>query len=173
MRFLLDTNVVSEPRKPAPRRDDWFNAWAGTLSLSYTYLPVITLLEPRAGIESKRRLRSIRDLRLARHEPQSITQRLGDDDAPRSVNGSLHARNLPLTVPDGFFAATWITTPAAATSASARPAQTSRPTVTQRRAERATRKPTSSTRKSGWLRRRTDARQLQRSSNHPPPRNTL
>ncbi|AEH10271.1 MULTISPECIES: type II toxin-antitoxin system VapC family toxin [Protofrankia] len=55
MRLLLDTNVMSELRKPAARRDDRFNAWAGALSPSDTYLSVITLLELRAGIESKRR----------------------------------------------------------------------------------------------------------------------
>jgi hypothetical protein len=44
--------------------------------------------------------------------------------------------------------------------------------VGQRLALRATRKPRSSRRKVGKLRRRTDARQLQRSSNHPPPRKT-
>ncbi len=38
--------------------------------------------------------------------------------------------------------------------------------------ERVTRKPTSSLRKDGWLRRRTEARQLQCSSNQPPPRRT-
>ena len=42
----------------------------------------------------------------------------------------------------------------------------------QRTMERATRNPTSSIRKVGWLRRRTEARQLQRSSHHPPPRST-
>ncbi|QEU89779.1 pyridine nucleotide-disulfide oxidoreductase [Streptomyces kanamyceticus] len=39
-------------------------------------------------------------------------------------------------------------------------------------AERASRKPTSSTWKVGGLRRRTEARQLHRSSNQPPPRST-
>jgi predicted nucleic acid-binding protein len=53
--FLLDTNVISELRKPAKRRDDRFNAWADTLPPSDTYLSVITLLELRAGIENKRR----------------------------------------------------------------------------------------------------------------------
>jgi len=51
--FLLDTNVISELRKPAKRRDDRFNAWADTLPPSDTYLSVITLLELRAGIENK------------------------------------------------------------------------------------------------------------------------
>jgi len=55
VRFLLDTNVVSELRKPTARRDARFNAWAATLSPSDTSLSVITVLELRAGIESKRR----------------------------------------------------------------------------------------------------------------------
>lgn len=45
-------------------------------------------------------------------------------------------------------------------------------TSVQRTGERATRNPTSSTRKVGWLRRRAEARQLQCSSNQPPPRST-
>ncbi|SNQ48607.1 Ribonuclease VapC [Frankia canadensis] len=53
--LLLDTNVVSELRKPAIRRADQFNAWAETLSPWDTYLSVITLLELRAGIEARRR----------------------------------------------------------------------------------------------------------------------
>jgi predicted nucleic acid-binding protein len=48
--LLLDTNVMSELRKPATRRDDRFNAWAEASSPSDTYLSVITLLELRAGI---------------------------------------------------------------------------------------------------------------------------
>lgn len=44
--------------------------------------------------------------------------------------------------------------------------------VDQRTTERATRNPTSSTWKVGWLRRRAEARQLQCSSNQPPPRST-
>ncbi|ETA02732.1 VapC toxin family PIN domain ribonuclease [Frankia sp. CcI156] len=54
MSFLLDTNVISELRKPAKRRDDRFNGWAASLSASDTFLSVITLLELRAGIENKR-----------------------------------------------------------------------------------------------------------------------
>jgi hypothetical protein len=42
----------------------------------------------------------------------------------------------------------------------------------QRTMERAMRNPTSSTWKLGWLRRRAEARQLQCSSNQPPPRST-
>jgi predicted nucleic acid-binding protein len=55
VKFLLDTNVVSELRKPAERRSEQFNDWAGDLSPSDTSLSVITVLELRTGIESKRR----------------------------------------------------------------------------------------------------------------------
>ncbi|GAA4720774.1 hypothetical protein APR04_001633 [Promicromonospora umidemergens] len=55
MKFLLDTNIVSELRKPAERRTEQFNDWAGRLSPSDTSLSVITVLELRSGIESKRR----------------------------------------------------------------------------------------------------------------------
>lgn len=55
MKFLLDTNIVSELRKPAERRAEQFNDWAGRLSPSDTSLSVITVLELRAGIESRRR----------------------------------------------------------------------------------------------------------------------
>ena len=55
MKFLLDTNIVSELRKPSERRAELFNDWAGRLSPSDTSLSVITVLELRAGIESKRR----------------------------------------------------------------------------------------------------------------------
>lgn len=55
MKFLLDTNIVSELRKPAERRSEQFNDWAGRLSPSDTSVSVITVLELRAGIELKRR----------------------------------------------------------------------------------------------------------------------
>jgi hypothetical protein len=42
----------------------------------------------------------------------------------------------------------------------------------QRKVDRAIRNPRSSIWKVGWLRRRTEARQLQCSSDHPPPRST-
>ncbi|CAO5163561.1 hypothetical protein FAIPA1_230069 [Frankia sp. AiPs1] len=57
---------------------------------------------------------SLHDLqRLARRKPKSITQRLGDDDAPRSVNGSPHARNLPSAALEDFLHSHLDHTPAA------------------------------------------------------------
>jgi predicted nucleic acid-binding protein len=55
VRYLLDTNVVSELRKPPRRRADSFNAWAGTHRPSDSALSVITIMELRTGIESVRR----------------------------------------------------------------------------------------------------------------------
>jgi predicted nucleic acid-binding protein len=55
VKFLLDTSVVSELRKSGERRTERFNDWAERLSPSDTSLSVITVLELRAGIESKRR----------------------------------------------------------------------------------------------------------------------
>lgn len=55
MKFLLDTNIVSELRKPAERRSEQFNDWAERLTPSDTSVSVITVLELRAGIEAKRR----------------------------------------------------------------------------------------------------------------------
>lgn len=55
MSFLLDTNVISELRKPPDRRDQCVDRWARQLTPADSYLSVITLLELRAGIENKRR----------------------------------------------------------------------------------------------------------------------
>ena len=55
MRCLLDTNVISELRKPPRRRSAAFNRWADGLVPPLTYLSVITVLELRRGIELVRR----------------------------------------------------------------------------------------------------------------------
>ena len=48
MTFLLDTNVVSELRKPGA--DSRVVAWAGRLPLRDTFLSVITIRELEAGV---------------------------------------------------------------------------------------------------------------------------
>jgi predicted nucleic acid-binding protein len=55
VRYLLDTNVVSELRKPARRRAESFNTWASAHRPSDSVLSVITIMELRTGIESVRR----------------------------------------------------------------------------------------------------------------------
>ncbi|WP_454851600.1 PIN domain-containing protein [Promicromonospora soli] len=95
MKFLLDTNVVSELRKPAERRSEQFNDWAGELSPSDTSLSVITVLELRAGIELKRRRdpqqAEILDVWLEKSVLPSYSGRVLDvDQAVAEVAARLH-----------------------------------------------------------------------------------
>lgn len=50
MSFLLDTNVVSELRRPARRADPRVRSWAASRRASDMYLSVITILEVELGI---------------------------------------------------------------------------------------------------------------------------
>lgn len=48
--LLLDSNVVSELRKPESRRDPNVTRWAAQLDFKNTYLSVITITEVKRGI---------------------------------------------------------------------------------------------------------------------------
>jgi len=50
MSFLLDTNVVSELRKPVRRADPRVRSWVASRRPSDMYLSVITILEVELGI---------------------------------------------------------------------------------------------------------------------------
>lgn len=50
MSFLLDTNVISELRKPASRADRAVRAWAAAREPSALYLSALTILEIEVGI---------------------------------------------------------------------------------------------------------------------------
>lgn len=50
MSYLLDTNVVSELRKPASRAEPRVHAWAREQATSELFISVITLLEIEVGI---------------------------------------------------------------------------------------------------------------------------
>jgi predicted nucleic acid-binding protein len=50
--YLLDTNVVSETRKPRPQRA--VMQWLGGLELGHTFLSAVTLGELQIGIERTR-----------------------------------------------------------------------------------------------------------------------
>lgn len=50
MSYLLDTNVVSELRKPARRADSRVRSWVASRRPSDLYLSVITVLEVELGI---------------------------------------------------------------------------------------------------------------------------
>lgn len=53
--MLLDSNVVSELRKPASRRDAEVTRWAERMDFRNTYLSVITITEIKRGILSVER----------------------------------------------------------------------------------------------------------------------
>jgi len=55
MKFLLDTNVVSELRKPEQRRNRGVTDWFETVSDDTLYLSVLVLGELRRGVELLRR----------------------------------------------------------------------------------------------------------------------
>lgn len=48
--YLLDTNVISEARKPAHRRDPRFDEWMRSVPAHDTYLSVIVVGEVTAGV---------------------------------------------------------------------------------------------------------------------------
>ena len=50
MSYLLDTNVVSELRKPRARADRAVRAWVGAREASDLYLSAVTILELEVGI---------------------------------------------------------------------------------------------------------------------------
>ena len=58
MTYLLDTNVISELRKPERRADPQVRAWVARRAATDLYLSAISVLEVEVGI-----------LRLARHDP--------------------------------------------------------------------------------------------------------
>lgn len=86
MRYLLDTNVVSELRKRSAVRDPRVHAWAVSRDASDMALSVITVLEVGLGVA-----------RLARRDPlQAQHLRTWFDDVILSEFGD---RTLPITVP--------------------------------------------------------------------------
>ena len=107
MAFLLDTNVISEARKPAP--DPNVRAWLDSVPEAELYLSVLVVGEIRQGVERLRR----RD--PAQAEPYeawlSVLQRsFADRLVPVTVDvcvewGRLNVPN-PLPVVDGLLAAT-------------------------------------------------------------------
>lgn len=70
MRYLLDTNVISEPRKLRP--DATVMAWFAATDEGDMYLSALTVGEIRRGIEGKRR----RDPQQAEHREAWLSQLL-------------------------------------------------------------------------------------------------
>lgn len=86
MSHLLDTNVISELRKPVRRADVGVRAWAAARVSSDLYLSAITVLEVEIGI-----------VRLARRDPAQAgrLQSWLDEDLLDAFAG----RILPVDVP--------------------------------------------------------------------------
>lgn len=64
MSYLLDTNVISELRKPATRVDHGVRSWVGALPPSELFLSVVTILEIEVGIARVSRRDQVQSTRL-------------------------------------------------------------------------------------------------------------
>jgi toxin FitB len=84
--FLLDTNVISELRKPQQRADRHVRAWAKAQHVLLLHISVITLLEIEIGIG-----------RVERRDPQQ--GRLLREWLDERVIGAFQRRILPVDVP--------------------------------------------------------------------------
>lgn len=62
MSYLLDTNILSEVRKPLP--DEWVLAWLSAQRLSVTYLSVISIGELGEGIAKLGETRRAQELEV-------------------------------------------------------------------------------------------------------------
>jgi toxin FitB len=107
MTFLLDTNVVSEIRKPRP--DSKAQAWLASAPAAELYLSVLVVGEIRQGVE---RLRRRDPARAAPYEAwlSELARRFADRLVPVTVEvceewGRLNVPD-PLAVVDGLMAAT-------------------------------------------------------------------
>jgi toxin FitB len=108
--YLLDTNVISEIRKPSP--NEGVAAWFSDTESSELYLSVLVIGEIRQGIERLRRRRDRRQASLFDRWLTVLKEEFTDRLIPVSVAiaecwGSLNARQ-PLPVIDGLLAATAI-----------------------------------------------------------------
>ena len=100
MKYLLDTNVISEARKP--RGDERVKRWISSVPVGDLYLSVLTLGEVRRGIG-----------RLERRDPAWLTTVLRDyadriipvDAQAAEEWGSMNVPG-PVPVVDGLMAAT-------------------------------------------------------------------
>ncbi|MDI4655189.1 MULTISPECIES: type II toxin-antitoxin system VapC family toxin [Xanthobacter] len=111
MNVLLDTNVLSEVRRPAP--DPRVLAWLDAIDEDRTYISVASIAELKRGIalmDDGRRRTALSDW-LAQDLPERFAGRiLPIDPAIAGRWGDLMAEarmsGLSLSVMDGFFAAT-------------------------------------------------------------------
>jgi predicted nucleic acid-binding protein len=108
--YLLDTNVVSEIRKPRPHAG--VAAWFGEAESIGLYLSVLVVGEVRQGIERLRRRRDRQQAEMFERWLAVLKEEFADRLLPVSVAvadrwGRLNAAK-PLPVIDGLLAATAI-----------------------------------------------------------------
>ncbi|MGJ4927662.1 type II toxin-antitoxin system VapC family toxin [Bradyrhizobium sp. HKCCYLS2038] len=111
MNFLLDTNVLSEVRRPAPERR--VIGWLDAVDEDRVFISTASLAELRRGVEIMEagRRRTALGAWLSHDLPQRFAGRiLAIDQAVAMRWGDLmaagHRRGIALSVMDGFFAAT-------------------------------------------------------------------
>lgn len=107
MTYLLDTNVISEVRKPVP--DPGVEAWFQAVPTGQLYLSVLVIGELRQGVERLARRDAAHAAALDRWL-RELVRRFDDRIAPITVDvaaawGRLSAPD-PLSVVDGLLAAT-------------------------------------------------------------------
>jgi toxin FitB len=108
--YLLDTNVISEIRRPEPNKGvaDWF----ASTEAADLYLSVLVVGEVRQGIERLRHRRDRRQASLFENWLSVLKEEFADRVVPISIAiaerwGLLNAQK-PLPVIDGLLAATAI-----------------------------------------------------------------
>ena len=110
MSFLLDTNVVSELRKPVGRIDENVVSWAATLGSEQPYVSVMTLLEVQLGILLVERRDEVQGRRLRRWFDQEVLVAFADRTLQVDVKVALRAAELHVPDPrperDALIAAT-------------------------------------------------------------------
>jgi hypothetical protein len=110
MSYLLDTNVLSELRKPRP--DANVQAWFGAVSGADLHLSVLVIGEIRQGVERLRRREPVRaepyDAWLATLQREYADRVIPITSAIAEAWGRLNAGD-PISVVDGLMAATAVT----------------------------------------------------------------
>jgi predicted nucleic acid-binding protein len=106
--YLLDTNVISETRKPKP--DPGVLAFLNTATGDTLFLSVLTLGELRKGVEAKRKTNPVTASRLSAWVDdieQTFADRVLPIDLPAArIWGEISGASRPLPVIDALIAAT-------------------------------------------------------------------
>jgi len=98
VRYLLDTNVLSEARKPVPRRDPRFHEWIQSVAAEDAAISVITLGEVLAGVLRLERKDTAQGALLRRWYVEDVLGEFADRTLP--VTRQIAELEARLQVPD-------------------------------------------------------------------------